>query len=237
MSRIREALADKTLLLTGVTGFLAKALLAKLLGDVPEVRRIFVLIRPGASSRDPAASVEGRLRREVLDSSAFGPLRQRYREAFAARVAGKVIPVAGDLSRERFGCDPATLDRLAAGLDLIVNSAASVSFDERLDEALALNTFGPSRLLGLAAAAGDIPLVQVSTAYVCGDRDGLVPEEPPQPGLTPAARRAGGAPLDLDRLLDELRRACAEASRGDDPEAVRRALVAEGLRRARALGW
>ena len=59
MSRIREALADKTLLLTGVTGFFAKALLAKLLADVPEVRRIYVLIRPGASSRDPAASVQG----------------------------------------------------------------------------------------------------------------------------------------------------------------------------------
>ena len=237
MSRIRETLADKTLLLTGVTGFFAKALLVKLLADVPEVRRIYVLIRPGASARDPAASVEGRLRREILESSAFAPLRQRYREAFGARVAGKVVPVAGDLSRERFGCDPAALERLAAGLDLIVNSAASVSFDEGLDEALALNTFGPSRLLGLAAAAGGIPLVQVSTAYVCGDRDGLVPEEPPQPGLTPASRRASGAPLDLDRLLDELRRACAEAGRGSDPEAVRRAMVAEGLRRARALGW
>jgi long-chain acyl-CoA synthetase len=237
MSRIRETLADKTLLLTGVTGFFAKALLAKLLADVPEVRRIYVLIRPGASSRDPAASVEGRLRREVLDSSAFAPLRQRYREAFGVHAAGKVIPVAGDLSQERFGCDAATVDRLAAELDLIVNSAASVSFDESLDEALELNTLGPSRLLGLAKAAGGIPLVQVSTAYVCGDRDGLVPEEPPQVGLTPAARRTGGPPLDLDRLLDALTRACAELRREGDPEAVRRALVAEGLRRARALGW
>ena len=129
MSQIREALADKTLLLTGVTGFFAKALLAKLLADVPELRRIYVLIRPGASARDAAASVEGRLHREILDSTAFHPLRQRYREAFAARVAGKVIPVAGDLSQERFGCDPATFERLAADLDLIVNSAASVSFD------------------------------------------------------------------------------------------------------------
>jgi long-chain acyl-CoA synthetase len=237
LSRIRDAFAGKTLLLTGVTGFFAKALLAKLLADVPEVRRIYVLIRPGPSAHGPSASVQTRLRREIFDSTAFHPLRQRHREAFATHVAAKVIPIAGDLSQDRFGCDDATPERLAAELDLIVNSAASVSFDERLDEALALNTFGPTRLLQLSKAAGDIPLVQVSTAYVCGDVAGLVPEEPPAVGVTPSARRTGGEAVDLDRLLDDMHRACRDLTREADPEAARRALVAEGLRRARALGW
>src|SRR3972149_6467567 len=142
MSGIREALTGKTLLLTGVTGFFAKALLAKILGDVPEVRRVYVLIRPGASARDPAASVQPRRRREVLDSSAFAPLRQRFREAFAAQVAGKVVPIPGDLSQDRFGCDVATFQRLAAEVDLIINSAASVSFAESLAEAPELHVFG-----------------------------------------------------------------------------------------------
>ena len=237
MSQIRQALSERTLLLTGVTGFFAKALLAKLLGDVPDLRRVYLLIRPGSASREPAASVQGRLQREILDSSAFLPLRQRYREAFPTRVAGKLFPLAGDLSLDRFGWDAASYAQVAGELDLIINSAASVSFDERLDQALELNTFGPGRLLDLARAGGDIPLVQISTAYVCGDREALIPEEPPEVGMTPAARQARRDPLDLNGFLEELRQVCRELAPQGEPEAAHQALVAEGLARARALGW
>lgn len=237
MSRIRDALTGKTLLLTGVTGFLAKALLVKLLRDFPEVRRLYVLIRPEPTARDPFVGAQDRLLREVFDSNACLPLRQRYRDSFAPWVAAKVTALPGDLARDGLGWDPALFDRLANELDLIINCAASVAFDERLDHALDLNTFGPSRLLALARAGGNIPLVQVSTAYVCGNQVGLVPEVPPVVGTTPAGRRSGEAPRDLDDLIGELRRACLMVTRAGDGEATRRALVEEGLARARALGW
>ncbi|MFB3855657.1 MAG: SDR family oxidoreductase, partial [Vicinamibacterales bacterium] len=88
MSGISDTLKGKTLLLTGVTGFLAKALLAMLLADFAEVRRVYVLIRPDPAAADPLASVRSRLEREVLESSAFLPLRQRHREAFSRWAAG-----------------------------------------------------------------------------------------------------------------------------------------------------
>jgi long-chain acyl-CoA synthetase len=228
LSRIHDALAGKTLLLTGVTGFLAKALLVKLLKDFPEVRRLYVLIRPDPTARDPLAGARDRLLREILDSSACLPLRQRYRESFASWAAAKVSALPGDLARDGLGLDPALLHRLANELDLIINCAASVAFDERLDHALDLNTFGPTRLLALARASGNLPLVQVSTAYVCGDHAGMVPEVPPVVGTTPAGLQSGEAPRDLDELIGQLRRAC---------QMVTRALVEEGLMRARALGW
>ena len=60
--------------------------------------------------------------------------------------------------------------------DAIVNSAATVVFDERLDYAVDLNTLGVTRLVALARSLGDIPLLHVSTAYVCGRVEGLVAE-------------------------------------------------------------
>jgi long-chain acyl-CoA synthetase len=243
MSRIQEALAGKRVLLTGVTGFFAKALLAKILADIPDIRRICLLIRPAGSTRDPGANVQGRLRREILDSTAFLPLRQRYRRGFDAWAADRVEPLAGDLSLARFGWDAAAFEKLAGDLDVIINSAASVAFDERLDQAVELNIFGPRRLLDLARAGGGIPLVQVSTAYVCGDRVGWVPEEPPLVGMVPAAGRPGnpgsppGSPIDLDILFKELSQACQKILAQGGAEAVQRALVKEGLIQARSRGW
>ena len=63
---IREALAGKTLLVTGSTGFLGKSIVEKCLRSLPEVGRIYLAIR--SSARRPAAD---RLDREVLSSPAF----------------------------------------------------------------------------------------------------------------------------------------------------------------------
>jgi hypothetical protein len=43
---IRKALAGKHILLIGVTGFIAKVWLEKILRDVPEIGRVYLLIRP-----------------------------------------------------------------------------------------------------------------------------------------------------------------------------------------------
>ena len=59
------------------------------------------------------------------------------------------------------------------------NCAASVSFEQPLDEALELNSKGPARLLKALREAGSDPyVVHVSTAYAAGQRTGLVLERP-----------------------------------------------------------
>ena len=45
MPPLSQTLAGKTLLVTGSTGFLAKAFVAKVVRDLPEVERIVLLIR------------------------------------------------------------------------------------------------------------------------------------------------------------------------------------------------
>lgn len=46
MKMIREFYIDKTILLTGATGFLGKVVLEKLVRTLPCVKRIYILVRP-----------------------------------------------------------------------------------------------------------------------------------------------------------------------------------------------
>lgn len=250
-------LEGRTLLLTGVTGFLGTAILEKVLRDIPGCR-ILALVRPGR------LGAERRIREEVLAGSAFAPLRERLGDALDAVVGTRVIPLAGDLGKRGLGLDDASL-ALLAGVDVIIHSAAEVAFDSALDVALRTNLEGPVRLVETVLAAGARPaVVQVSTAYVSGVRRGLVVEGEPG-GLS----SNGGARLDWraelaaaetvrarleaeSRSPKRMRSMAAQARRGigasgiptggAEVERLRARwvadeLVAHGRAHARALGW
>lgn len=208
MSARSEWLEGRTVLLTGVTGFLGTAILEKLLRSVPGCR-VLVLIRPGRNG------ASRRLADEVVATRAFTPLRERYGAGFDAMVAARVVAVAGDLSRSGLGlADDAFA--LLRSVDVVIHSAAEVAFDSALDSALSTNLQGPVRLIETLLASGAQPaIVQVSTAYVSGVRRGLVFEGAPG-GLA----SAGGAAL---AWRSELRAA----------EAVRAQLEAESRSPAR----
>ena len=58
-----------------------------------------------------------------------------------------------------------------------VHCAATVSFEEPLDHALALNSFGPVRLLARLSGGSRPHFVHVSTAYVADRQSGEVAED------------------------------------------------------------
>ena len=153
--RAKERLAGSTILLTGASGFLGKAVLATLLGRVDSFGQLIVLLR---ASDDVAAG--RRLEEEVLAGEAFAALSgSSIREMFDRE---RLCAVAGDLAVDEI--------RVRSGwqkIDTVIHCAASVSFEEPLDSALALNALGPSRLLASLRDAGAHPhFVHVSTAYV-----------------------------------------------------------------------
>jgi HAD superfamily hydrolase (TIGR01490 family) len=240
---LRERLAGQALLVTGASGFLGKAVLATCLRELSELGRIVVLLR---ASDDEAA--RRRLRDEVLSGSAFADLDGERVEA-----------LAGDVGEEGLGRASGAL----AGIDVVVHCAASVSFEQALDEILELNGRGPARLLRALRADGSDPyVVHVSTAYAAGRRTGLVLERPS--GAAPAepaldleaeldAARAWRRDLEAEsRLQQHQKRFVEEGKRAVGPaggpavgvraEALRRAWVQEQLterarERSRALGW
>ncbi|MFQ5495835.1 MAG: SDR family oxidoreductase, partial [Phycisphaerae bacterium] len=235
--RIRERLAGHHILLTGSTGFLARAFLEKLLRAVDTVAGIHLLVR----SRSGGASAEQRVLREVAGSRAFDRLRASLGDRFTRRWEEFVHVVEGDLTKERLGLERDAYAALTRRITLVVNSAATVTFDERIDLAVELNTLGPRRLLAFASDCGNVPFMHVSTCYVCGSRTGTVVEDfsPPDRGRESLPRVAPGGGYDLDALVESMRMEAGQLRHrfGADTDMCRKELIEAGMRRARAFGW
>ncbi|MHC4695604.1 MAG: AMP-binding protein, partial [Planctomycetota bacterium] len=235
--RIRDRLAGHHLLVTGSTGFLAKAFVEKLLRSMDTIGGIHLLVRPRPGRRSP----EQRVVRDVLGSSAFDRLRAMLGDRFAPLCDEKIHVVPGDLTKERFGLDERAYEELAERITLVVNSAATVTFDEQMDLAIDLNGLGPVRLLEFAHKCGDIPFLHVSTCYVCGARRGVIVEDfsAPEVARETLPRQEDTGEFDLDSLIDSMRREAAEIREklGTGTEACRRGLIDAGMCRARSYGW
>jgi len=257
---IGEAYRGRSVLLTGGTGFLGTAIIWKVLKDLPEIGRLYLLVRP---SRDKGA--EERFR-ELVGSAAFRQLREELgEEGFERRVAEKVRVLEGDVHASDLGLQAEDLAELSREVDAVVHSAASVVFDAPLDAAVGSNVRGTLGLLGLARSWEKGPVfVHISTSYVAGTREGRIPEEPPG-GETPtgAALDPEAEVLRLDAIMQrvdgesrergltkrfetearrELGMVGEEAEVAERAETLRRAwmrerLVEEGNARARELGW
>jgi nucleoside-diphosphate-sugar epimerase len=87
-----------------------------------------------------------------------------------------VVRIKGDIAQPLFGMTPDDHARIAASHDLILHCAATVRFDLSDAEYHAINVGGANAAVALART-GNIPLLHVSTAYVCGRRDGTILED------------------------------------------------------------
>ncbi|MBP0443831.1 SDR family oxidoreductase [Roseomonas sp. SSH11] len=97
---------------------------------------------------------------------------------------GRVATLSADLRQDELGLGAAALHAIASGVDLIIHCAAVTGFGLPPAAYRQVNVEGTARILALAEGAGPapVPLLQVSTAYVCGERSGPIPEAPPAPG-------------------------------------------------------
>ncbi len=253
---IGEALAGKRVAVTGATGFLGTALVERLLRSVPDCE-VAVLVRPGRR-----ATAAHRLQREILRNDCFNRLRAELGDRFDADTSRRVHVIQGDVGQERLGLDPDGA-ALLAGCDVVIHSAATVSFDAPLDTAVEVNLLGPSRVAeALGTGASDPHLIAVSTAYVAGTRRGDAPEalltdtayatQADWRAEVAAARRARSdadaesrSPERLARFTKEAR---AELGAAGGPllaeraerlrdEWVKERLVTLGRTRAQSLGW
>ncbi|OAL50622.1 acetyl-CoA synthetase-like protein [Pyrenochaeta sp. DS3sAY3a] len=136
------ALKDaKTILLTGVTGFLGAFLLRDLLENTSG--QIVCLVRFADSSQDDIPAGIARIRRNLLD---FG--------LWSDNIMERVEILPGNLSRKRFGLSPDTFKALADRLDVIVHAAATVNLVYPYAALQKPNVGGTREVLRLAAQGG-----------------------------------------------------------------------------------
>lgn len=226
-SSVRSTLAGKRLLVTGVTGFVGKVLVAFFLDRLPELGRITVLAR-GRRGQKAAE----RIRRIAERSPAWRPLRERYGSALGAMLAERLEVVSGDAREPNLGIAAHVLDEIAQRIDAVVHVAGLTDFVPDPADAVAVNVRGAIRAADVASRTLGRRLVHVSTCFVAGKMDGRAEEE------LELGRSPNGTRFDPHSELDAIE-SLIEASREREPDAstARRMRIEVGQQRANALGW
>ncbi|KAK2424199.1 fatty acyl-CoA reductase [Trifolium repens] len=105
---------------------------------------------------------------------------------FKSFISEKLTLVPGDITLEDLGLKDSNLrEDISFQTDVIINLAATTNFNERYDIALGLNTFGVKHIMNFAKQCIKLKvLLHVSTAYVCGEKSGLILESPYHFGAT-----------------------------------------------------
>ena len=168
---VRKAFAGKHLLLVGFTGFIGKVWLANTLMDLPEIGKIYLLIRRQKSN--PAVK---RFEKVIDESPVFDRLEEQYGAKFARFIAARVEVVEGDVTQPMLGLEAEVAERLRRNLDVVINSSGLTDFNPDLRDALAANVDATTHMLDFIRASDHAGLVHLSTCYVAGQRDGRISE-------------------------------------------------------------
>jgi len=215
--RLQDSLRGKHIVLTGVTGFVAKVYAGMILDHLPDIGRITVLVRPGR--KGAAARVS-----EILNTNpVFRPIRTRLGTDYAAYVSSKIVPLDADLAKPQAGLSPTGLAEVATA-DIVVHVAGLTDFQPDPLKAIAVNTRGARHAADLAALTRSGKLLQVSTCYTAGTQHG-----PHAEAITPG-RSPNGHSFHPDRVVDKLWDALQSIPNAQDR--IDRAMV-----EADYLGW
>ncbi|GBP20487.1 Putative fatty acyl-CoA reductase CG5065 [Eumeta japonica] len=182
---VAEFYSDKSVFVTGGTGFMGKVLVEKLLRSCPKIKNIYLLMRP-KRGQDVASRLT-----EMTQSPLFETLRKERPQEL-----NKIVPIVGDITERELGIcaadqamlcqkvnsfgndtslsiikdDPLVTCLEASGVhfqvSIVFHSAATVKFDEKLKLSVTINMLGTQQLVQLCHRMLKLEaLVHVSTAY------------------------------------------------------------------------
>lgn len=68
---------------------------------------------------------------QVVDTELFRCLQEVHGKDYSSFIERKLVPVVGDVREANIGISPELADEIADQVDIIINSAANTTFDER----------------------------------------------------------------------------------------------------------
>ncbi|CAH0699602.1 unnamed protein product [Spodoptera exigua] len=153
-SKIQQFYKDRTVFLTGASGFLGKQLVEKLFRTC-KLKTVYVLMRPKKGK-----SVEERIH-EILQDPIYDILREEKPD-FVQRI----IPIIGELAEKNLGISETDRRIIIKEVDIIFHVAATISFQEPLRSATLINVRGTKEIITLAKHCERLrSFVYMSTAY------------------------------------------------------------------------
>ncbi|KAK1435079.1 hypothetical protein QVD17_00839 [Tagetes erecta] len=232
LGNIVDFLENKVMLITGATGFLAKIFVEKVLRVQPNVKKLYLLVR----ASDGKSALQ-RFNTEAVAKDLFKLLREKHGTNLQTFLSEKVTLVAGDITCEDLGVqDPSLKAEMWRDVDVVVNAAATTNFDERYDVALTLNTFGAKNVLNFAQKCVNIKLLlHISTAYVSGEKPGLMLETPFCWGES--LNGTNGLDIDEEKKILENKLKELKSDHNASDEMINLAFKDLGMQRANHYGW
>ena len=163
---------NKHILITGATGFIGKVILYKLLDAIPDIGKIYLLIR-----EKKGELIASRYQKEIVQSPCFDKFRNKPN--FDMLFTKLIIPIHGDIIKENLDLLSADEELLLENVQIVINSAASVDFKSPLDEAININVKGPLHVYDLVRRMKLLEsFVHISTAFVnCHLTGGFIEEK------------------------------------------------------------
>ena len=213
---VRAALRAKHILLIGFTGFIGKVWLVNTLLDLPEIGRIYLLIR-----RQKSNPAQKRFAKLVEESPVFDPLYERYGAGLTHFLKERVEVVEGDVTQPGLGLGETASATLLQKLDLIINSSGLTDFNPDLRDALNTNVDAAVNILEFIRQSDHAGLLHLSTCYVAGALDGRVSESVAA-NYNPAGLRDFDAEREWQALHALVEQTEARAESGEVTEQLRR---------------
>jgi len=154
--RVSACFVDKTIFITGGSGFLGKVLIEKILRKCPQVKKIYILLR-SKKGKEPRQRIE-----EIFSSPLFDMLKSTR----GSDIISRVVPINGDVTLPGLGMSAVDRQTLCREVEIVYHGAATIRFDEPLRKAVLLNTRGTKFMLDLAQELTKLQLfVHISTSY------------------------------------------------------------------------
>ncbi|MBI3181295.1 MAG: AMP-binding protein [Myxococcales bacterium] len=213
---VSAALTGKRVLFTGGTGFVGKVALSMLLHRYGhQLSKVFVVVRKGSS---PSAG--RRFFDKVAQSEPFQPIREALSEEGAlAFLREKCEVLEGDVTLPLVGQSEEKVRSLQGKVDVLLNCAGLVSFNPSLEVGLNVNTVGVKNTVDLCLAIC-APVVHISTAFVAGNRSGLVFEDEEVSGYFPKKDELDGRDFSLEQELADCKKLISRLREMADDKAL-----------------
>ncbi|XP_022224530.2 putative fatty acyl-CoA reductase CG5065 isoform X1 [Drosophila obscura] len=161
LSPVQEYYKDKTIFITGASGFMGKVLLEKLLYSCHSLKEVIIICRP-KRGKSPESRLE-----EMYKL----PIFQRIRDE-RPHMLKKVTIYQGDVTFDLLGLSGESLKHVTENTNIVFHMAATLKLEGNLRDAIDMNLVGTKRALAVAKEMKHLEaFIHLSTAFCNCDQE------------------------------------------------------------------